>query len=178
MFQDVINSWDSFVKGDKEAFGDIYQKYLPVLTLYCLGILRDKQSAEHCAAEALIKTMNHHNPITISDPEKWLFIVAKNQCISELRKVKRLDAREPQESQTITQQPDSLLKEEIDIIIESTLTNEERGIWEFHSNGFTNAEIAEKFDSNSKTIANKKSEIRNKLRKAFADHLNLGKKYS
>lgn len=176
MHQDIRNSWDRFVNGDTEAFGDVYQAYLPMLTLYCLGVLHDRQTAEHCATESLIKTMNHRNPETIQDPEKWLFIVAKNQCISELRKAKRLSFMEPNENQRALHPQNSLRKEEIDSIIESTLSSSEQDIWHLHSEGYTNDELAAKLGSTPKTMANKKSEIRLKLKAAFAPYLNLGKK--
>lgn len=176
MYQEVKNSWSRFVKGDIEAFGDVYEKYFPVLTLYCIGILHDEQTAESCATEALVKTMNHKNPGDINDPEKWLFIVAKNQCISELRKIKRFDSQEPAEFDKVVQKDDSLSNDEIGSIITSTLTGEEQKIWQFHSDGYSNEEIAQNLNSTSKTIANKKSGIRSRLKNAFEKHLNLGKK--
>ena len=172
---DIKKSWDRFAGGEKEAFGEVFKHYLPLLTLYCLGVLHDEQSAENCATEALVKTYTYRQPKEIKDPEKWLFVVAKNKCISELRKVKRMDSNEPNETSVISQIEDPLVSSDIDQIIMTELDEDEKSIWSLHADGYSNQEMAEQLNSSPKTMANRKSIIRNKLKKAFKKYLDLGK---
>lgn len=163
----ITTYWTRFLEGDRDAFGEIYKQYRPVLTFFCLGKLKDEQLAENCASEALIKTLNHKNPQVINDLNHWLFTLARNECITVLRKNKRHQSLVGQleKNPHITENPG--LQEDIDQIIKDRLESEEQKLWELHSSGYNNREIANQLGASEKTVANKKSEIRKKLKEAL-----------
>ncbi|MEQ9425312.1 MAG: RNA polymerase sigma factor [Cyclobacteriaceae bacterium] len=167
--EEIGHFWDQFVKGDKEAFGNIYKAFRPILTFYCYGLMNDRQFAENCSSEALIKTYNHSNPSEIQDLRQWLFTVAKNQCISQLRKdgLRNNVRQKINDDETLAYPPQvesSLNKETLDEVIKNELDEQERNIWRLHTEGYSNSEMAEILNMNEKTVANKKSEIRSRLK--------------
>lgn len=176
MSDELKKYWNLFVSGDKSAFGKIYEHYKPILTFYCLGLLKSMPNAENCSSEVLIKVYNQARPEEIKNPESWLFTLAKNLCISQLRQMKSRDniLHELNRNQSKTEIPGVELQQNAEVInrlIEENLNESELKIWKLHAEGFNNKEISDKLDINEKTIANRKSEIRNRLRKLVKQHL-------
>jgi len=161
--------WEKFIAGDKDAFGRVYEICNPILTFYCLGILKDIEQAENCASEALIKAYEISEPEKIIAIDKWLFTVAKNHCISHLRQTKRhQESLQSLGKSGNDQQEPSVVREfdqkNIDKLIINNLDPSDYKIWKLHSDGFDNEEIAKELDMNKKTVANRKSAIRSKLK--------------
>ncbi len=168
--------WERFVGGDQSAFGKIYETCRPVLIFYCLGKFKNLELAENCSSEALLKTLDHPRPEEIEDIERWLFTVARNLCVSQLR----MDSRRAKILDGISKnlpgnyQPEvyeNLDAENIKRIIIEELAIEEQEIWQLHSDGFSNSEISKKLTMNEKTVANKKSGIRTRLMEKVKKYL-------
>lgn len=169
--------WDRFVGGDKEAFGYIYESYAPILTFFCLGKVKDLQVAENCSSEALMKTLDHDDPGKIRNLEHWLFTVAQNACISHLRKDNTRNRILENSSEIFSKnqlpQIDLAYDEEgLERTISSELNEHEHRLWQLHAEGYDNLEIAEKLEMNEKSVANRKSEIRLRLKAAVKNYIN------
>lgn len=157
---------------NKQALFSRY--YLPChkkLTMYCLAILKDLELAENAATDALLKLFEH-NDKEIEQPERWLFTVAKNSCLSLLSQKKRrreiVDQLKPtMETTTISGGANQLAEEDLRTRIKTILNEKEWQIWDLHQQGFDNKEIARQLKMTEKTAANLKSMARNKLRQAF-----------
>ncbi len=168
--------WQKFIQGDQEAFGSIYEISRPILTFYCLGILKEVHQAENCASEALIKTYHLEDPGKVKDIESWLFTVARNLCISHLRKVKRHQTalKVLKEKEVVHEEPlisQKFEESSIEAFIANILDEEEEQIWKLHSEGYDNNEIAIRLGMNKKTVANNKSKIRSLLKARFKKYL-------
>jgi len=173
MNQEIVERcWQKYVSGDQEAFAMIYEFFRPQLTFFCLGKLKDPELAEQYSSEALIRAYNHENPENINELKPWLFTIAKNLCLTYLRTQQRRSEllKNNLPVQSSFQLADVDLKysfEEIDFIIRQELNDEEYRLWQYHLAGYVNDEISQKMNMKTKTVANKKSEIRNRLKQAI-----------
>lgn len=157
---------------NKQALFSRY--YLPChkkLTMYCLAILKDLELAENAATDTLLKLFEQKDK-TIEQPERWLFTVAKNRCLSLLSQKKRrreiVDQLKPTMATTTTSAgANHLAEEDLNRKIRELLSEKEWQIWSLHQQGFNNQEIARQLQMTEKTAANVKSMARNKLRNAF-----------
>ena len=72
--------------GDTEYFGELYNRYIPLLYGLCLKYLQDEDRAQEAVMQLfedlLPKTGNYE--IKVFKP--WLYRVAKNHCLQLLRK--------------------------------------------------------------------------------------------
>ncbi|HKK77654.1 MAG TPA: RNA polymerase sigma factor [Saprospiraceae bacterium] len=160
-------------KTNKQALFSRY--YLPChkkLTMYCLAFLKDIELAENAATDTLLKLFEQEKE-TIEKPERWLFTVAKNRCLSLLSQKKRrreiIDQLKPNLETTAPAKGDQqLAAADIKAKIQSVLNGKEWQIWQLHQEGYNNQEIAARLKITEKTAANTKSIARNKLRQAFA----------
>lgn len=137
------------------------------LTLYCLGFLKDKQLAENVASESLFKLWRARGRKEVQDVRTWLFVVAKNACINQLKKNAR--RREIEQGLNLPWQegPDGerqLMAEELERAIQDRLDEASYTIWALHQQGYDNREIAARVGKSEKTVANVKTMVRNTLR--------------
>lgn len=136
-------------------------------------MLKDLELAENAATETLLKLFQAgEEQLDLENPERWLFTVAKNHCLSLLSQRKRRreirDQLKPS-LQTVSRAhgEDELQAEDLRQRIRRALNEKEWSIWDLHQQGYDNREIAEKLALSEKTAANLKSIARNKLRAAF-----------
>lgn len=170
--EEVNNAWKKFIQGDKHAYGIIYQAYFPLLTMFCLGKLKDIEEAENCASEALYKTMKYERPEEIRDLHQWLFSVARNLCYSLVTTSNRRQdiIQDISYDAAWYQTPEVEAKyklSELENILNSNLKGQDHVIWQLHIEGYSNKEIGVKLNLQEKTVANRKSAIRELLRKTF-----------
>lgn len=73
--------------GNNLAFNQLYERYWKRLLSYTLNILNDKGLAEDVVHEIFTNLWIKRNSLNISSFENYLFVSAKNRCISLFRKV-------------------------------------------------------------------------------------------
>jgi RNA polymerase sigma-70 factor (ECF subfamily) len=127
--------------------------------------------AENVASETLVKLLQYPRPAEIENFESWLFAVAKNVCLTQISTSKRRDQllNENLEIRSV-QSPEveqNFSLENINQIIKENLDEKDHKIWQLHQQGYDNAEIAEIIGSTEKTVANRKSAARIKLKTAL-----------
>lgn len=170
--------WERYVQGDKTAFGELYTFYHKSLTAFCIGRLKIRELAENAASETLVKLLQHPNPSQIENFENWLFIVAKNECntqwtTAERRKRLLKDNYEV----NVNLKPEIEQKfsfENIDQILRENLEETDYKIWQLYHQGYDNAEVADILGLNEKTVANRKSAARNKLKDILKNYSSNG----
>lgn len=166
-----VQLWKRYLGGEKSAFGLLYQNYHQRLTFFCLGILKEESLAEDIASETLNKLLQYANPADIRNAEQWLFTVAKNACFGALQQSKRRKEIETDISfRTVVQEnitQGGMLREDMDQVVENTLSEKERMVWKLHQMGYENEEIAGETGMSIKTVANHKANARKKLREVL-----------
>lgn len=160
--------WERYVRGDKAAFGELYTYYHKSLTAYCMGRLKSIELAENAASETLIKLLQYGNPAEIENFENWLFTVAKNECNSYWttteRRKKLLEENYEVMNDRHPEVEEKFSIENIDQLIRDNLDDTDYRIWQLHQQGYDNHEVAEILNLNEKTVANRKSSARSKLK--------------
>ncbi len=75
--------------GNSKYFGLLYNRYIPLLYGLCLKYLQHKSKSEDAVMqifEDLLSKINNHEIKTF---RTWIYSVAKNHCLQELRKTER-----------------------------------------------------------------------------------------
>lgn len=152
---------------DQEKFSNYYLPCHRGLTMFCLGMLRDRALAENAASDTLVKFWNYPKIAEIKEIKSWLFVAAKNICINYLNKTAR--RREIDRSLNMAKSEGAAGEQDmiaagIDEIIRKSLNEKEYTIWQLHQEGYDNREIAAQLQSSEKTVANLKAMARKKLR--------------
>jgi RNA polymerase sigma factor (sigma-70 family) len=74
--------------GNLDIVGELYRRYAHLVLGVCLKYLKDQENAHDATMqifEKLISDLTHHQ---ISNFKSWLYMVAKNYCLMQLRKEK------------------------------------------------------------------------------------------
>lgn len=86
--QDLMKA---FQAGHNEAVEMMFQRYKLRVFHFCLGILGHRADAEEAAGATFLKLVQHkntyHSDRTFST---WLYTLARNQCIDQIRKRRRV----------------------------------------------------------------------------------------
>ena len=158
---------------DHEKFSKYYLPCHRGLTMFCLGMLRDKELAENAASDTLVKFWNYPKVAEIKEIRSWLFVAAKNICINYLNKTAR--RREIDQGLNMARSERAageqhMIAAGISEIIQKTLNEKEYAIWQLHQEGYDNREIAARLQGSEKTIANLKAMARKKLRERMKQY--------
>lgn len=75
--------------GDQEALGHLFNRYVELLYGVALKYHKDSAKAEDAVMEIYEKCQQKINTHEINDFRPWLYVLAKNHCLEQLRKEKR-----------------------------------------------------------------------------------------
>lgn len=160
--------WQSFVRDRNAGFEPFYNYFYERLLMFCLGKLKHLDLAENAVADLFIKILAYPKLMEIESPENWIFTLARNYCNTYWSK----ENRRAQILSAILDPMDKFVERESEIkldlatleaIIEKKLKKHEYQIWKLDLAGFSNEEIAKELSLSKKTIANKKTLIRQQL---------------
>ena len=76
-------------RGDREAFGLLYDRYLPRVYGYCLRLLRDQEQAEDANTEVFVRALAGLPSYRAGSFRSWLFTIAHNVTTDHLRQRSR-----------------------------------------------------------------------------------------
>lgn len=72
--------------GDAEYFGELYNRYIPLLYGLCLKYLQDEDRAQEAVMQLFEDLLPKMANYEITTFKPWLYRVAKNHCLQVLRK--------------------------------------------------------------------------------------------
>ena len=72
--------------GDIEYFGELYNRYIPLLYGLCLKYLEDESKAQDAVMQLFEDLLPKISNYDIKSFKPWLYRVAKNFCLQQLRK--------------------------------------------------------------------------------------------
>jgi RNA polymerase sigma factor (sigma-70 family) len=78
------------IAGDKAAFAQIYDRYADRLHDFCVGMLRDRDSAADCVQDTFCRAATRLPQLR--EPDKlrpWLYSIARNEALHRLRELRR-----------------------------------------------------------------------------------------
>ena len=75
--------------GDLAVLGALYDRYMDLVYGVCLKYLKDREASQDATMqlfEKLVKTLRQHE---VGNFKSWLYVMAKNHCLMQLRSQKR-----------------------------------------------------------------------------------------
>ena len=74
--------------GHSEYFGELYRRYIPLVYGLCLKYLQHAEKAQDAVMQLYVNLSEKLNRYDVMVFRTWLYSVAKNHCLQELRKEK------------------------------------------------------------------------------------------
>lgn len=75
--------------GDVEALGRLYQRYVELIYGVCLKYLKKDADAEDAVMSIFEQLMEKAKTHEVQNFRSWLYVLAKNHCLMQLRKPQR-----------------------------------------------------------------------------------------
>ncbi|MEP0545346.1 MAG: RNA polymerase sigma factor [Rhodothermales bacterium] len=81
---------EAFQSGDEFAFVALYNRYKAPVYAFCVKMLLDRAAAEDVLQETFVRVYENRERLTRPGSFKaWLFTIARNQCLNQLRRQNR-----------------------------------------------------------------------------------------
>lgn len=78
---------EAFQAGDEFAFVTLYNRYKAPVFAFCAKMLLDRAAAEDVLQETFVRVYENRERLTRPGSFKaWLFTIARNQCLNQLRR--------------------------------------------------------------------------------------------
>lgn len=77
--------------GDLAVLGKLYQPYMPLVYGVCLKYLKDEELCKDAVMQLFEELIDKANRHEIKQFRGWLYVVARNYCLMQLRSAKKLD---------------------------------------------------------------------------------------
>jgi RNA polymerase sigma-70 factor (ECF subfamily) len=136
----------------------LYNSYRPIIYRHCRFMLRDRVAAEDATQEIFLKVIEHLERVPASDEALlWLYRVATNHCLNELRYARRranahsIADREPTSSGGETGLADRDL---VQRILAQAPRHTRASAWLRHVDGMTHNEVGRTLGLSRRTIFN------------------------
>lgn len=96
---DEVKLWNDFIKGDNDAFGLIYNKYVQSLFRYGCHFAADRDLVKDCIQDVFLDFQHYRSSMpTTCNIKAYLFKSLKHKIIKALNKVKELSSIENENS--------------------------------------------------------------------------------
>jgi RNA polymerase sigma factor (sigma-70 family) len=158
---------------DAETFTTLYERTFPRVYAYVASLLRDRSAAEDVTAQAFERAYRKRSSYRSrrGSREAWLFGIARNAALDELRRRKRRANLETEPEDTsapsLEDHAELALRREVVRAAMTTLDGKERDLIALKfSGGLSNAEIARVLGMSETNAGTRLHRALTKLRKA------------
>jgi RNA polymerase sigma-70 factor, ECF subfamily len=159
-----------------ETFEDLYARTFPKVYAYAASLLRDRSAAEEVTAQAFERAYRkrHSYKPGRGSADAWIFGIARNAALDELRRLKRRAKLETDPEDSASAGPDDhaerLIRRATVRAAMATLDGPERDLIALKfSGGLSNAEIARVLGMSESNAGTRLHRTVEKLRKACHD---------
>ena len=156
-----------------DTFEELYRRAFPRVYAYVATLLRDRSAAEEVTAQAFERAYRKQRTFKRErgSADAWLFGIARNAALDELRRRKRRAAleAEPEDAAAVTadEHAEHALRRETVRAALTTLEPSERDLVALKfSGGLSNAEIARVIGASESNAGTRLHRVIEKLRKA------------
>jgi RNA polymerase sigma factor (sigma-70 family) len=160
--------WNRFVQGDNDALGELYSEFFEPLVFVSFYLVKDNNVARDIVGDLFVFLLavevkdRKTKWLEVNSVKSYLSVAVRNKSIDYLRKTKlhvsKIDALDA----PITMEENPFFAESLML-----LRDEEKEVFQMHLDGYKNEEIAEKQQLTEKTVRNKLSLTRKKMRTYF-----------
>jgi RNA polymerase sigma-70 factor, ECF subfamily len=161
---------------DTETFAALYERTFPRVYAYVASLLRDRSAAEDVTAQAFERAYRKRSSYRSrrGSMEAWLFGIARNAALDELRRRKRRASLESDPEDTaaapLEDHAELTLRREVVRSAMATLEGKERDLIALKfSGGLSNAEMARVLGVSETNAGTRLHRALTKLRKACDD---------
>jgi RNA polymerase sigma-70 factor, ECF subfamily len=158
---------------EAESFAALYERTFPRVYAYVMSLLRDRSSAEDVTAQAFERAYRKRGSYRSrrGTMEAWLFGIARNAALDELRRRRRRASIEAEPADAVAapveEQTDALLRRETVRAALASLDSRERDLIALKfAAGLSNAEIADVLGMSESNAGTRLHRTIEKLRKA------------
>lgn len=90
MYPDDKALIEAFQGGDEFAFVSLYNRYKGAVYAFCVKMLLDRAQAQDVMQETFLRVYENRGRLhSASSFKSWLFTIARNQCLNQLRRTTR-----------------------------------------------------------------------------------------
>jgi RNA polymerase sigma-70 factor (ECF subfamily) len=172
----VVESVPLVAASRSEGFAELYERAFPRVYAYVASLLRDRAAAEDVTAQAFeraYRKRGSYRPARGS-MEAWLFGIARNAALDELRRRKRRASLEGDPEDDVSRSPeeeaDLALRREAVRAALSSLDGQERDLVALKfAGGLSNGEIARVLGVSESNVGTRLHRTITKLREACND---------
>jgi RNA polymerase sigma-70 factor (ECF subfamily) len=161
---------------ESETFAVLYERTFPRVYAYVASLLRDRSAAEDVTAQAFERAYRKRSTYRArrGSREAWVFGIARNAALDELRRRRRRAGLETDPEDTLSPTPEDhvelTLRRELVRTALATLDGPERDLIALKfSGGLSNAEIARVLGTSETNAGTRLHRALTKLRKACDD---------
>ena len=158
-----------------ESFEDLYRRTFPRVYAYVASLLRDRSAAEEVTAQAFERAYRRRSSYRASrgPVEAWLFGIARNAALDELRRQRRrarLEDEPAGAAASVEEETEGLLRRETVRAALASLDARERDLIALKfAGGLSNAEIAHVLGMSESNAGTRLHRTIEKLRRACHD---------
>jgi RNA polymerase sigma-70 factor (ECF subfamily) len=159
--------------GTQQGFEDLYRNTFPRVYAYVASLLRDRSLAEDVTALAFERAYRKRERFSSrrGSPEAWVFGIARNAALDELRKLKRRANLESEPADVWSPSPAeeaerSFQRAEVRAALASLDPRDRDLVALKFAGGLSNSEIARVLDISETNVGSKLHRAVEKLRKA------------
>jgi RNA polymerase sigma-70 factor (ECF subfamily) len=156
-----------------ETFEELYRRAFPRVYAYVATLLRDRSAAEEVTAQAFERAFRRRRTFKLErgSLDAWLFGIARNAALDELRRRKRRAALEAEPADATGAATDehaewALRRETVRAALASLAPHERDLVALKFSGGLSNAEIARVIGAKESNAGTRLHRVIEKLRKA------------
>jgi RNA polymerase sigma-70 factor (ECF subfamily) len=155
----------------EDRLTDLYRRYGGVIFMRCRSILSDEAEAEDATQETFVRVHRHLERVPGErEALYWIYRVATNYCLNELRDRKRRPAPGasalPERSATGVDLEARLADRDFVVRLVEAVHEKVRPVaWLYHVDGFEQEEIAQMLDLSRRTVSSRLAAFSESARK-------------
>jgi RNA polymerase sigma-70 factor (ECF subfamily) len=147
----------------------LYRTYGPVIYWRCVRLLGDRAAAEDATQETFMRVLRHIDRAPDADEAiRWIYRIATNYCLNELRNAKRRPAPTDVLPETGVTDRDLGDRDLVARLIARAPEDQRAIAWLHHVDGLDQSEVARVMDVSRRTVVNKLAAFATNARKFAA----------
>ena len=89
---EIVNLYKK--NADKKLIGELYQRYTSFVFLISMKYMKDEEASQDIVMQVFEKLFEDLKKYEVKNFKSWIYSVAKNQCLLNLRKTKSEDGKQ------------------------------------------------------------------------------------
>lgn len=148
----------------------LYRAYGPVIYARCRRLLGDGGAAEDATQETFMRVYRHLDRADSRQALAWIYRIATNYCLNELRNRKRRPALDDRAPEALGEDLERVLADRdlVARIVDRAPEKLRVVAWLHHVDGLDQGEVARVLDISRRTVVNRLAEFSDNARKFIA----------